>query len=290
MSVPLNDRLFIGGLKNLLSGVTTVAHHNPLHPALKRRDYPVRVVRRYGWAHSLLIDGDAQVAASFRRTPSDRPWIIHLAEGTDGEAAQELARLAALGCLESNTLIVHGVGLSETDRVRLLEAGAGLIWCPSSNLFMLAHTAEVCKLASAGCVALGSDSRLSGERDLLDELCVARQSSGLDARVLLRLVSTDSARLLRLPDAGTLRPGAPADLVLLPAGDSPPLVRRADLHFVMLGGRARYASAEFSSVFVATGIQAERVLLDGRPTLLARSLVVRLRANSIQEAGLAIDN
>src|SRR3954447_27047566 len=28
----LRHRLFIGGLKNLLSGVTTVAHHNPLYP------------------------------------------------------------------------------------------------------------------------------------------------------------------------------------------------------------------------------------------------------------------
>src|SRR5579872_5335260 len=26
---PLGDRLFIGGLKNILAGVTTVAHHNP---------------------------------------------------------------------------------------------------------------------------------------------------------------------------------------------------------------------------------------------------------------------
>src|SRR5262249_40078078 len=111
MSVPLNDRLFIGALKNLLSGVTTVAHHNPLHHALRRSAYPVRVVQHYGWAHSLLIAGEDKVAASFRDTPLNRPWIIHLAEGTDAEAAQELSRLATLGCLQPNTLIVHGVGL-----------------------------------------------------------------------------------------------------------------------------------------------------------------------------------
>ena len=32
---PIWDRLFIGGLKNLLCGATTVAHHNPLHKYLR---------------------------------------------------------------------------------------------------------------------------------------------------------------------------------------------------------------------------------------------------------------
>src|SRR4029078_2965983 len=43
------ERLFIGALKNLLAGVTTVAHHNPFYPEL-RRTVPIRVVRRYRWA------------------------------------------------------------------------------------------------------------------------------------------------------------------------------------------------------------------------------------------------
>src|SRR5690606_749391 len=46
---PLEDRLLIGGLKNLLCGVTTVAHHNPPHKPLFRKDFPVRVLRKYGW-------------------------------------------------------------------------------------------------------------------------------------------------------------------------------------------------------------------------------------------------
>ena len=53
MSFPLGDRLFAGGLKNLLSGVTFVAHHNPYYREL-RRSVPIRVLRRYGWAHSFL--------------------------------------------------------------------------------------------------------------------------------------------------------------------------------------------------------------------------------------------
>src|ERR1700745_1033231 len=52
---PLTDRLFIGALKNLLAGVTTVAHHNPRYSEIGRR-FPVRVMKRYGWGHSLSLE------------------------------------------------------------------------------------------------------------------------------------------------------------------------------------------------------------------------------------------
>src|SRR5690349_509805 len=40
MRVRIEARLYRGGLKNLLSGATTVAHHNPLHFSMLRADYP----------------------------------------------------------------------------------------------------------------------------------------------------------------------------------------------------------------------------------------------------------
>ena len=84
----LADRVWVGGLKNVLSGVTTVCHHNPLHRPLRSR-FPVRVVRRFGMSHSLQIDG-ARVAAAYRDTPPNWPWIIHAAEGVDEEAEREV--------------------------------------------------------------------------------------------------------------------------------------------------------------------------------------------------------
>ena len=295
MSVPLADRLFISGLKNLLSGVTTVAHHNPLHPLLKRPDYPVRVVQRYGWSHSLLLDGEAQVQSSFRRTPAGRPWIIHLAEGVDAEAAQELTRLDALGCLRANTVIVHGVGLTPADRALLLARGAGLIWCPSSNLFMLGATAEITELAAHGRVALGTDSRLSGERDLLDELRAAHAATGMSANALLPLVTTNAARLLRLPDLGVRRPGALADLLILPAGPTPlepsPAadLSRTSVRLVMRAGRVLYADPCYASAFTATGVTARPISVDGCEKLLQRTHYDRLRACSIQEPGVTAE-
>ncbi len=50
-----DERLLIGGLKNLLSGVTTVAHHDPLYPFLSNALFPTGVVGRFGWSHSLYV-------------------------------------------------------------------------------------------------------------------------------------------------------------------------------------------------------------------------------------------
>src|SRR5439155_11568458 len=66
LSVPKRIRLLWGGIRNLLSGVTTVAHHNPYDAAFNSR-FPLRVVKRYGWAHSL--DFCTDVARRYRRTP-----------------------------------------------------------------------------------------------------------------------------------------------------------------------------------------------------------------------------
>ncbi|HEX5692513.1 MAG TPA: hypothetical protein VFX76_21005, partial [Roseiflexaceae bacterium] len=100
--VPEPARLWHGGLKNLLCGATTVAHHDPWRPTLDDPDFPVRLLRRFGWSHSLglglqiadcrlqIVQAPTQlprygppVIESFRATPPDQPWIIHLAEGTD---------------------------------------------------------------------------------------------------------------------------------------------------------------------------------------------------------------
>jgi hypothetical protein len=291
MSAPMPERLFSGGLKNLLSGVTTVCHHNPLYRPLRRADFPVRVVQHYRWSHSLVIDGEAKVAQAYRRTPANWPWIIHAAEGTDAEARLELQRLEALECLSSNTVVVHGVGLSALDRARLIERGGGLIWCPASNFYTLGATADVRDLAWAGRVALGTDSRLSGSRDLLAEVQCAARTEQVTAHTLFGMVTADAARLLRLPEAGRIALGLPADLlVLLPVADDPyhalVAATRDEIALVMLAGIPGLAAPHLEEVFVATHTPAGVIGVDGKTKLLDRRCYARLRQSSIKEPGV----
>lgn len=281
-ALPRDQRLLIGGLKNLLSGATTVLHHDPLYPSLLAPGFPVRVLRPYGWSHSLGLDGAEQVQGSFRATPPDQPWIIHAAEGLDQTA--EFEQLERLGCIAPNTVLVHGLALTPAQQQRLVVSGACLVWCPGSNLHLFRRTPEVRPLLEFGCLLLGSDSRISGERDLLDELPQARALAGLSEVELEALLTERAADRLRLVDRGRLQPGLLADLLVLPAGLALSEARRADLRLVMVGGQARCAHPRLAGHWEAEMLPVE---LDGRPHWLARELVQQLADAEAQEPGLA---
>jgi len=279
---PKSARLLAGGLKNLLAGTTTVSHHDPSHPCLDREDFPVRVPRS-AWSHSLGLDGRIAVRDACRAARAGEPWIIHAAEGVDAAAHAEFARLEELGCIGPNTVLVHGLALDAAQQRRLAQAGAGLVWCPASNLHLFGRTIDPHLLAAQGRLALGSDSRISGSRDLLDELAAARGASALDEATLEALVTTRAAALLRLPDRGHLGVGALADLLVLPAGLALSQARRADVELVVVNGAVRLADPRLPNVDTADLLP---VRLDGRPKLLRAELVAALRAEDVREPGL----
>lgn len=250
LAVPKAVRLWWGGIKNLLSGATTVCQHNPYDPEVFDKDFPVRVVNRYGWAHSLRVERD--VAGLFRSTPPDVPFLIHLGEGTDAESGDEIFELDRLGALDSRTVIVHGVGLTPSGRALLEERGAGLVWCPTANLFTLGTTLDRNSLRRHRRVALGSDSALTAEGDLLDEIRAAHDITGLDDGEIFSMVTSKAAELLRLTRGeGTLRAGAVADLVAIPDfGDLPAAALAkcsfGEIELVVSAGRARLLSASLA--------------------------------------------
>ena len=289
----LDDRVWVGGLKNLLAGVTTVCHHNPMHRVLRRR-FPVRLVERFGYSHSLHIDGDA-VQASHRRTPSAWPWMIHAAEGVDDAAESELDTFDRLGCLAHNTVFVHGVAFGRAAAARVIDAGAGLIWCPSSNQFLFEKTADVRAFDDADRLALGSDSRLSGERDLLDELRTAHQTRQLSAEGLARTVGGGAAQLLRLEDGGRIESGARADLMVLCPRTTCPYdalvsTSRGDVRLTMISGEPVIAETSLSRVFDAAGIDTAPALVDGSPRLVARWLAKHVWKMQLSEPGFEVLN
>jgi cytosine/adenosine deaminase-related metal-dependent hydrolase len=286
----LDDRLWIGALKNLLSGVTTVCHHNPLHDGLKRR-YPLRVVQNYSFSHSLAVDGD-RVARVHGDTPADWPWIVHAAEGTDAAAAAEIDTLHELGCLAPNTVLVHGVALSPALASLVIDRGAALIWCPTSNDFLFGSTADVRPFDDAGRLALGSDSRLSGQGDLLDEIRAAHRTRQVAAMSLVDAVTAGAARVLRLPHAGRLSPGFPADLCVLRRIARDPLdsfvaARRADVELTMVGGQPLVAEPDLAVIFDSPRASV-RVMVDETPKLLSRAIAKRAAALTFREPGLEV--
>ena len=156
--VPRKVRLWWGGIRNLLCGVTSVCHHNPFEPDVFTGEFVVRVLREYGWAHSLSLDPDA--AMKKNETSEGQPFFIHLAEGVDEKCSQESFALYRAGGLDYNTVVIHGLGLGHKGMQLLRSTGAGLIWCPSSNLFLFGKTLSPEEIRELPNVAIGSDSPL----------------------------------------------------------------------------------------------------------------------------------
>ena len=293
LRVPKRERLLWGAIKNLLGGVTTVCHHNPYEEVFEH-DFPVRVVKRFGWAHSLAFSGE--VKERFQRTPENWPFIIHVGEGADDAGRNEIHCLHEMGALDERTVCVHAVALDQEGWALLEERKASVIWCPSSNQFTLGRTLGRDAFERAIPIALGTDSAITAHVTLLEELQVAAKVSGLPPARLYSMVTETAAQVLRLGDGeGFLREGGVADLIALRDGGASPcetLIRATaeDLRLVMASGRVKLLSV--SAAEVLSNERASRLhplsveghgkfLVAAGVEMLARTTVAALGADSV---------
>lgn len=232
--LPRRQALLAGAWKNLLAGVTTVVHHDPWERDFERQ-FPIRVAR--------VACADALGRSGPLEAPAQGPLCLHVAEGVDRVAAGEMDQLERRGLVNRRLIAVHGVGLDADGIDRFKRAGAALVWCPTSNQFLFGRTAPRDLLGDGIDVLIGSDSRLTGKGDLLDELQAARACQSVDDARLTDAVGTTAARRLGLAEP-SLEPGNAADLILL---ERPLLDARAeDVVMTMVGGTVRVAREDLA--------------------------------------------
>jgi cytosine/adenosine deaminase-related metal-dependent hydrolase/ubiquinone/menaquinone biosynthesis C-methylase UbiE len=246
--IPLATRLWWGAIRNLLCGVTTVCHHNPLHPELLASEFPIRVVSHFGWAHSLAFD--PQLSQRYSDTSVDQPFILHAAEGTDERSREELHQLDRLRLLTDRTVLVHGLALTASDIGLLNHRGAAVILCPTSNRFLFGRTMDKNCITSIARAAIGSDSPITAAGDLLEEVHSFSTQEMVGADLLYSFVTTSAAEILHLPDdAGCIQPAGSADLIAIrdcfttPA-DTLCAISFAEIELVLVAGRIQLASQQ----------------------------------------------
>ena len=181
-----------------------------------------------------------------------RALYVHLAEGVDDLSLREFDKLVDADLLTKATVIIHGTALAREQLEDVKDAGAKLVWSPQSNLRLYDETTQAASALSLGIpMALGADWLPSGSPSLLDELKVARrvlqrQESRVGAKKLVKMVTSEAAQVAGLQDKlGRLRPGAPADLLVLERHHDDPWesVLRADrrsVELVTIGGDVAY--------------------------------------------------
>jgi cytosine/adenosine deaminase-related metal-dependent hydrolase len=243
---PRREALLDGAWKNLFCGVTTVVHHDPWEPAFDD-GFPLRV------ASVPSADSLGMAGADLAGLGDGGPFCLHLAEGADARAAGEVHEAAERGLLGPQLIAVHGVGMDGGAVARFRASGAALVWCPTSNRFLFGRTAPEALLAEGIDVLVGSDSRLTGDGDLLDEIRCARALGALDDRRLTDAVGAVAARRLGLPEP-SLEVGAAADVIVV---RKPILEASAeDVLLVLVAGEPRAAHpalAERLNPFAARG-------------------------------------
>jgi 5-methylthioadenosine/S-adenosylhomocysteine deaminase len=196
------------------------------------------------------------------------PTHIHVAEAQDeinlmrqrcGKAAGaggHVEWLAGLGCLGPDTQLVHAVHVTDAELDLISWAGATVVHCPTSNMYLASGAAPVRKMLDRGIpVILGTDgSGSNNSQDLLEcakvAALLAKHSTG-DAQALL---PAQVAPMLLGENARRpwLEPGDPADITLVNLGNA----RCEPVHSV--------ASA---LVYNASGADAHTVIVGGQVLL-----------------------
>jgi len=284
LQVSLADRLWWSAYKNLISGVTTVVHHDPFYRKVFDRKFPIKVLKKYAWSHSLGY-GDNLLKA-FEKSHG-RPYIIHAAEGVDSKSSQEINGLERIGVLGANTVIIHGIALDEEGIQKLSKVGVSMIWCPASNQFLYGKNAPVAQTKDHLKVALGTDSTLSGSPTLLDELRVAHRTGMATSAELLEMVTTNPTSIFHLQNgAGTLEESAPADLFLLPYRGETSIetllsATPAEVALIIVEGELRLANEDVAEKL---GLGRANALVDGAPKWIYGD-VARLKSRIQQVVG-----
>ncbi|MDY0350671.1 MAG: amidohydrolase [Desulfobulbaceae bacterium] len=204
-----------------------------------------------------------------------RLFFIHTAE-TQGEpsliqdrrGASPVRHLDALGLLDPLTVCVHCVWVDEEDIAILARRGARAVLCPQSHLKLASGIAPFAALRAQGVVVgLGTDSAASNnsldmfrEMDVCAKVQKARTGDPVaaPAKTILRMATGEGAEVLGSGGwGGVLRPGAPADVILIDR-NSPHLTPFYGPDLLVYGAR---------------GSDVRTVIVDGRPVVRDRRLL-----------------
>jgi 5-methylthioadenosine/S-adenosylhomocysteine deaminase len=165
---------------------------------------------------------------------ADTKLHIHVAEGQyEGErtlrehGATPVRYLDRLGVLGPRLIGVHCVWLDDAEVRLMAERGAGLAYCPSSNMILGDGITRITEMRALGIrIGLGTDGGCTNNRlSVFEEMRMAallqkvRHLDGtrLPAEEAFAMGTEAGAALLGLP-AGSIRPGALADLVAVDLG------------------------------------------------------------------------
>jgi guanine deaminase len=138
----------------------------------------------------------------------------------------------AQGLLRDGAVYGHAIHLTDRERARLIEAGASLVHCPTSNTFIGSGLFDM-GLAQSLRVGLATDTGGGSSFSMLRTMAAAYEvaqlrGQSLHPAQLWWLATQGSARALHAEDRiGNIAPGMEADLVVIDLASTPAIAQAA---------------------------------------------------------------
>ncbi|MCB1302946.1 MAG: amidohydrolase family protein [Leptospiraceae bacterium] len=283
MLLDVEDLYKIGAYRNAMNGCSLVVDHIP---AFVRQPFakslPVDLLEDYGIAHSVgsyaLQWGDGVSKEYQRARKAGLPFIIHIAEGWDPESRRSLALLEEFGALGPETVLVHGLSLSDDDLDKIAEAGATVVWCPVSNRFLYDTTLEVERLLARKIpFCLGTDTSMAGGAGMTDNIRRAAELLGKNRSLLPEIVLENPIKMFRLKNRGPLRPGNAADVMVVQSRSKDVEEILTELSpekvfLVIRGGIPVFGEDSLEPVFRHFGVKFDRIQVGNSRKLIVEGI------------------
>ncbi len=261
------DLYYLGSFRNMISGVLTVSDHiphsinDPMIPIM-----PIRIIKDYALAHEVseydLKWGEGVEIEHKKAINNNEPFITHIEEGFDEESMKGVEYLLEMEALSNNTVLIHGIALSDEDIKMIAKHRAHLVWCPFSNFYMFERTARVKEILDIGVnISIGTDSPMSGSLHILEEVKFAKNifydmyKEDLSDELITKMITVNPAKALRIDNLlGSISKGKRADFILIKDKGADPYstlveANQEDIALIFYGGKPLYGNEDFSYIF-----------------------------------------
>ncbi len=215
-------RIEWGIYKNLLNGITTVVNHGP------KISVPadiLTVLQNSHVLHSVSNESNWKFKLNMPFI-KNQPFSIHIGEGTDATSNEEINTLLKWNLFNRELIGIHAVAMNEKQASKF----KAIVWCPDSNNFLLGRTAAINKLKHQAKIIFGTDSTVSANWNLWEQLQIARNTKMVTDVELFNMLTNVPAKIWGLPNSGTIAKDFDADIVI---GKMKPKLKSMDAFFEM---------------------------------------------------------
>ncbi len=197
----------------------------------------------------------------------ENEWRLKIVKSNFGKSSIDLYN--EMNLLDDNTVLFHGVYMSEDDIELVAKHNSSVVHCPLSNLDTGAGIADVNSMLEKGVnVCLGTDYSHTNVWELMRLtyylLKINNPVNKYSAEDIFRMVTVNGAKAYKLQDdIGQIKNGYKADLVFI----------KKDSDLEPLLNKVNFSTYLYNLLFYGKAYSVQHVMIDGKWIMKDRKLI-----------------